>query len=53
MQKQQATILSAKLSGFQSLAENLPPEEITPLMSDVHDLIDLKNLPAGIYFCRA
>jgi len=40
MQKQEATILSAELPGFQSLAENLPPEEITPLMSDILALVE-------------
>jgi len=40
MQKQEATILSAELPGFQLLVENLPPEEITPLMSDIHALVE-------------
>ena len=40
MQKQEATILSAELSGFQSLAESLTPEEITPLMKEVHALVE-------------
>ena len=40
MQKQEATILSAELSGFQSLAESLTPEEITPLMKEVHSLVE-------------
>ncbi|RLD50965.1 MAG: hypothetical protein DRJ05_18955, partial [Bacteroidetes bacterium] len=39
MQKQEATILSAELSGFQSLAENLSPKEIAPLMGGLHELI--------------
>ncbi|MEZ5196726.1 MAG: adenylate/guanylate cyclase domain-containing protein [Bacteroidales bacterium] len=40
MQKQEATILSAELSGFQSLAESLTPEEITPMMKEVHSLVE-------------
>ena len=40
MQKQEATILSAELSGFQSLVESLTSEELTPLMSDIHSLIE-------------
>jgi class 3 adenylate cyclase/tetratricopeptide (TPR) repeat protein len=40
MKKQNATILSAELPGFQALAENLPPEELTPLMKEVHSLVE-------------
>lgn len=40
MQKQTAIILLAELSCCQSLAENLPPEEVTPLMSEIHVLIE-------------
>jgi class 3 adenylate cyclase/tetratricopeptide (TPR) repeat protein len=40
MQKQSATILSAELSGFQILAESLPPNEITPLLGDIHALVE-------------
>ncbi len=40
MQKQTATILSAELSGFQSLVESSSPEELTPLMSDIRALIE-------------
>ena len=40
MQKQEATIVSAELSGFQPLAENLTPEEITPLMKELHALVE-------------
>ncbi|MEZ5196728.1 MAG: AAA family ATPase [Bacteroidales bacterium] len=38
--KQQATILSAELSGFQILAENLPPDEIAPLLDEIHALVE-------------
>ena len=40
MQKQAATILSAELIGFQNLVESLSPNEINPLMSELHELID-------------
>jgi hypothetical protein len=40
MQKQTATIISAELPGFQSLAENLSPKDITPLMQALHTLIE-------------
>ena len=40
MQKQEATILSAELSGFQSLAENLGSQEITSLIKEVHTLVE-------------
>ncbi|MCB2222429.1 MAG: adenylate/guanylate cyclase domain-containing protein [Bacteroidetes bacterium] len=40
MQKQEATILSAELSGFQSLAESMTPEEITLMMKEVHALVE-------------
>lgn len=40
MQKQAASILSAELTGFQNLVESLSPNEINPLMSELHELID-------------
>ena len=40
MQKQTATILSAELSGFHALAENVSPKDITSLMKDLHALIE-------------
>ncbi|OYT13066.1 MAG: hypothetical protein B6I19_07050, partial [Bacteroidetes bacterium 4572_114] len=38
--KQQATILSAELSGFQALAESLPQDEISPLLGEIHALVE-------------
>jgi class 3 adenylate cyclase len=40
MQKQEATILSAELSGFQSLMERLTSDAITPLMKEVNSLVE-------------
>ena len=38
--QQQATILSAELSGLQVMTESLPPEGITSLMGEIHTLTE-------------